>query len=380
MTGLAGKTAHVSVPFLDMRPMHQPLRDAILAELVTVVDTNAYINGPQVAGFERAFADYCGTADCVGVASGLDALRLALIALELEAGSEVIVPANTFIATFEAVAQAGLVPVPVDVLEADYGLDPDAVDASVTDRTRAVMPVHLYGQLSDLRALAAVAERRGLTLVEDAAQAHGAERDGLSAGTVGRASGFSFYPAKNLGAMGDAGALVTGDAALAERVRALREHGQRRKYMHDLEGWTARLDTMQAVVLLHKLPHLDGWNAQRVEIAARYTEALEGVADLRLPGVPDGSKPVWHLYVVRTAEPETLAERLRERGVGTGRHYPVPPHLSPAYAHLGYGEGAFPVSEALARECLSLPIFPGMVEEQVDAVVDAVRRAFASGA
>ena len=289
-------------------------------------------------------------------------------------------PANTFVATLEAVTQAGLVPVPSTCSRPTTG----STRAPSTPRSRTararVMPVHLYGQLSDLRALAAVAERHGLALIEDAAQAHGAERDGL-ARRDGRAciAASASIPGKNLGAMGDAGALVTGDAAVAERVRALREHGQRRKYVHDWEGWTARLDTMQAVVLLHKLPHLDGWNAQRVEIAARYTEALEGIGDLRLPGVPSGSKPVWHLYVVRTAEPETLAERLRERGIGTGRHYPVPPHLSPAYAGLGYGEGAFPVSEALARECLSLPIFPGMTEEQVDAVVDAVRGAFARG-
>ena len=373
------RVERVHVPFLDLRPMHQPLRDAILAELATVVDSNAYVNGPQVADFERAFADYCGTAECVGLASGLDALRLVLVALELEPGSEVIVPATTFVATFEAVTQAGLVPVPVDVLEADYGLDPDGVDAAVTGRTRVLMPVHLYGQMADLRALSAVAERHGLALIEDAAQAHGAERDGAGAGTVGRAAGFSFYPGKNLGAMGDAGALVTDDEALAERVRALREHGQRRKYVHEWEGWTARLDTMQAVALLHKLPHVDGWNAERVEIAARYTEALADVGHLRLPAVPEGSRHVWHLYVVRTAKPEALAGNLRELGIGTGRHYPVPPHLSAAYGFLGYGEGDFPVTEALARECLSLPIFPGMAEEQVDAVVDGIRSYFARG-
>jgi dTDP-4-amino-4,6-dideoxygalactose transaminase len=380
MSSSVRRAERLNVPFLDMRPMHNPLRDEILAELATVIDANAFINGPQVRAFEQAFAEYCGVPDCVGLASGLDALRLALLALEPEPGAEVIVPANTFVATLEAVTQAGLVPVPADVLEADWGLDPAAVEAAVSERTRAVMPVHLYGQLSDLRALSAVVERHGLALVEDAAQAHGAERDGLRAGTVGMASGFSFYPGKNLGAMGDAGALVTGDAAIGERVRALREHGQRRKYVHEWDGYTARLDTVQAVVLLHKLPHLDGWNAQRRDIAARYTEALDGVGDLRLPEVPSGSSPVWHLYVVRTAEPERLAERLRERGVGTGRHYPIPPHLSPAYAGLGYRQGAFPVSEGLARECLSLPIFPGMTEQQVDAVVDAIAASFASGA
>jgi dTDP-4-amino-4,6-dideoxygalactose transaminase len=379
MTTPTRRAERVQVPFLDMRPMHAPLRDAILAELGEVIDANAYVNGPQVAAFEQAFADYCGTAACVGMASGLDALRLVLIAAGFEPGDEVIVPANTFVATLEAVTQAGLVPRPVDVLEADYGVDPAAVDATVGARTRAVMPVHLYGQLCDLTALRPVAERHGLTMVEDAAQAHGAARDGIRAGTAGLAAGFSFYPGKNLGAMGDAGALVTDDAALAERLRALREHGQRRKYVHDWEGYTARLDTVQAVVLSHKLPLLDEWNAERRRVAAGYSEALDGVGDLRLPGVPDGSEPVWHLYVVRTEAPERLADHLRERGIGTGRHYPIPVHLSPAYASLGYAEGAFPVSEALARECLSLPIFPGMTEEQLAAVVAAVGEYFDRG-
>lgn len=371
--------AGLSVPFLDLQPVHGPLRDAVLAELGSVIEAGTFINGPQVAAFESAFGRYCGTAHCVGMSSGLDALRLALLAAGLEAGSEVIVPANTFVATLEAVTQAGLVPTPVDVLEADYGLDPEAVEAAMGKRTQAVLPVHLYGQLADMRALCAVAERCGLALVEDAAQAHGASRDGFRAGAAGLAAGFSFYPGKNLGAMGDAGAVVTDDGTLADRARALREHGQRSKYVHEWEGYTARLDTVQAVVLLHKLPHLDRWNAQRAHVASWYAEGLEGVGDLRLPPVPDGSAPVWHLYVVRTAEPERLADFLRERGIGTGRHYPIPAHLAPAYSSLGYREGAFPISEALARECLSLPIFPGLTEAQTAAVVDAVREYFARG-
>ena len=369
----------VSVPFLDLRPMHGPLADAVLADLAGVVEAGTFINGPQVATFESAFGFYCGTAHCVGMSSGLDALRLALLAARLKTGSEVIVPANTFVATLEAVTQAGLVPVPVDALEADLGLDPEAVEAAVTERTRAIIPVHLYGQLANMRAMLAVAERHGLAVIEDAAQAHGASRDGFRAGGAGLAAAFSFYPGKNLGAMGDAGALVTDDEALAERARALREHGQRSKYVHEQEGYTARLDTVQAVFLLHKLPHLDRWNEQRVQVASWYSEGLEGVGDLRLPPVPGGSSPVWHLYVVRTAEPERVAEFLREHGIGTGRHYPVPPHLNPAYAWLGYRDGAFPVSEALARECLSLPIFPGLTETQADAVIGAVREYFARG-
>lgn len=371
--------AGATVPFLDLRPMHAPLEEAIVADLRAVIESGAFVNGPQVAAFEHRFAEYCGTELCVGVASGLDALRLALLAAELEPGGEVVVPANTFVATLEAVTQAGLVPVPVDVLERDYNLDPEAVAAAVGERTVAIVAVHLYGQLADLRSLGRLAERRGLALVEDAAQAHGARRDGARAGTVGLAGGFSFYPGKNLGAMGDAGALTTGDPGLAERVRGLREHGQRRKYEHEREGWTARLDTFQAVALAHKLPHLDRWNDERRQAAGWYAEALAEVGDLKLPPVAPGSDPVWHLYVVRTADPEALAEHLRSEGIGVGRHYPVPVHLSPAYARLGYRSGAFPVSEAIARECLSLPIYPGITEAQVGRVAASIAAYFEHG-
>jgi dTDP-4-amino-4,6-dideoxygalactose transaminase len=370
--------APVRVPFLDLGAMHVDLKDAILDDVAALIDSGAFTNGPAVAEFERAFADYCGAAGCVGFASGLDALRLALIALGLEPGDEVIVPANTFVATFEAVAQAGGRPVPVDVTELDYNLDVDAAAAAVSARTRILLPVHLYGQLADMRALAALAERAGLAVLEDACQAHGAERDGVRAGATAPAA-FSFYPGKNLGAFGDAGALTLGDEELAARLRALREHGQRAKYRHEVEGWTARLDTIQAVVLLRKLPHLDRWNAERREAARLYGEALAGLGDLRLPPVPDGSDPVWHLYEVRTADPAALAEFLRERGIGTGRHYPQPAHLSPAYASLGYGDGAFPVTEALARELLSLPMFPGMTEAQVEHVAASIADFFARG-
>jgi dTDP-4-amino-4,6-dideoxygalactose transaminase len=361
-----------AVPFFDPGPSIDWLRAGLLSDIADLIDTGAFTNGPHVARFEAAFAAYCGAQDCVGVASGLDALRLALLAVDLEPGDEVIVPANTFIATFEAVTQAGGVPVVVDVTESDYNLDPAAVDAAVTPRTRVLLPVHLYGQLADMKALAGIQARHALPILEDACQAHGAGRDGVRAGVGGVAGAFSFYPAKNLGAMGDAGALVTNDAELASRVRALREHGQRAKYMHDYAGYTARLDTIQALILLHKLPHLDCWNEQRRELARLYTDGLAGIGDLGLPRVADGSDPVWHLYVVRTAEPERLADHLALRGIATGRHYPQPPHLSPAYASLGYRSGSFPVAEALAREVISLPLFPGMTESQLAAVVDAV--------
>lgn len=368
-----------AVPFLDLSPVHEHLREEILADLGAVIDSNAFVNGPAVAAFESAFASYCGVEHCVGLASGLDALRIALMTQEFEPGDEVIVPANTFFATFEAITQAGLRPVPVDASELDYCLDPALLAGAVGPRTRALVPVHLYGQVADMVKITAFAEQHGLAMLEDAAQAHGAERDGVRSGTSGFASAFSFYPGKNLGAMGDAGALVTGSEAVATRARALREHGQRAKYIHEWIGYTARLDTMQAVVLHHKLPHLDGWNAKRVEGAAWYSAALEGVGDLRLPPVPPGSAPVWHLYVVRTRQPEALGAFLAEHGVGSGRHYPQPPHLSPAYSWLGLPEGSAPVTEALARECLSLPLYPGINEAQLARVCSVIEEYFARG-
>jgi dTDP-4-amino-4,6-dideoxygalactose transaminase len=301
------------------------------------------------------------------------------LGLGIGSGDEVVVPAHTFVATLEAVAQAGATPVVVDISEADLCIDPAAAESAVTARSRVLLPVHLYGQLADARALGALAAEKQLELVEDACQAHGAERDGLRAGTIGRAAAFSFYPAKNLGAFGDAGALVTDDPDLAATARALREHGQREKYVHELEGYTARLDTIQALVLLRKLPNLDEWNDQRRHAAALYLEALAGVGDLRLPPVPEGSNPVWHLFVVRTVEPDALATFLREHGIQTGRHYPVPVHLCPAYEHLGYKRGSFPVAEALARECLSLPIFPGIEESEIARVVAGIEEYFARG-
>jgi dTDP-4-amino-4,6-dideoxygalactose transaminase len=366
----------VSIPFFDPGPSFNGLRKKLLAEISDLIDSGAFTNGPHVGAFEAAFAHYCGTRECVGLASGLDALRLGLLAGGIEPGDEVIVPANTFVATLEGVAQAGGFPVVVDARESDYNLDPEAVEAAITPRTRFIAPVHLYGQMADMRALAEIAELHALAIVEDACQAHGAEREGVRAGAAGLLGAFSFYPAKNLGAMGDAGALVTDDESLAAEVRALREHGQRQKYHHDREGYTARLDTIHALVLLHKLPLLDGWNEERRSCARLYLDALAGVGDLRLPPVADGSDPVWHVFVVRTREPDRLADFLRERGIGTGRHYPQPAHLSGAYAHLGSGPGSFPIAECLAREVLSLPFFPGMSEGQVAAVADAISEFF----
>jgi dTDP-4-amino-4,6-dideoxygalactose transaminase len=360
----------VDVPFFDLTRSHEGLKAALLADVSDLIDSGAFTNGVQVEAFEQAFAAYCGTDHCVGVASGLDALRLALIAAGLEPGDEVIVPAQTFVATYEAVTQAGGVPVAVDISAIDYNLDVGAVDAAITARTRFVIPVHLYGQMADMRALVELVEGRGPRIVEDACQAHGAERDGLQAGSVGLAGAFSFYPSKNLGAMGDAGALVTDDDALARHIRALREHGQTAKYRHEYEGYTSRLDTVQALMLLHKLPLLDEWNAQRRAAAAFYLNALDGVGDLALPPVPAGSEPVWHLVVVRTGDPRRLSDFLAERGVGTARHYPEPPYSSVSYTQ--HEPGAFPEADSLANEGLSLPIFPGISEQQLEAVCGAI--------
>jgi dTDP-4-amino-4,6-dideoxygalactose transaminase len=351
-------SAALRVPFIDLAPTNAVLKGRLLAEIGDLIDSGAFTNGPAVDEFELEFAEYCGVRECVGVASGLDALRLGLLAAGLRPGDGVVVPANTFVATVEAVVQAGGVPLLVDVSESDYNIDVAAA-ACIRD-ARFILPVHLYGQLADMRAVSDLAADRGITIVEDACQAHGAAREGIRGGTTGACAAFSFYPAKNLGAMGDAGALVTNDPALAEHVRALREHGQRLKYHHDIEGYTARLDTLQALVLKHKLALLEEWNQERQAIASFYGTALRGVGDLRLPPVPPGSVPVWHLYVVRTADPRELASFLEEGGIATGRHYPQPLHLSPAYARLGYVRGDFPVTEGLAEEILSLPIFPGM--------------------
>jgi dTDP-4-amino-4,6-dideoxygalactose transaminase/DNA-binding CsgD family transcriptional regulator len=374
-----GVPAAPVVPFIDLGPTHAGLTGAIAGDVVELIESGTFTDGPQVSRFEESFAEYCGCTHSIGVASGLDALRLALLAGGIKPGDQVILPANTFAATIEAVVQAGGKAVLADVSESDYNLDPAAVEEVLTPRTRFLLPVHLYGQLADMAALERLAERHGLAIVEDACQAHGARRDGRRAGAAGLAGAFSFYPSKNLGAFGDAGAVVTNDEELAIQVRALREHGQRRKYEHDACGYTARLDTIQALALLRKLPLLEGWNRQRREAAGFYNKHLADVGDLVLPPVPSRSEPVWHLYVVRTAEPERLAHFLSERAINTGRHYPQPLHLALAYQRLGYRPGAFAVSERLASEVLSLPIFPGIREEQLTAVVAAIVDYFERG-
>ncbi len=365
-----------AVAFVDLTRIEEHVTERILVQLGDILRDGSFIDGLPVREFESAFARYVGVDHCVALSSGTAALRLGLTSAGIGPGDEVIVPAHTFIATFEAVAQAGATPVPVEISEADYCMDAPALAAAVGPRTRAVIPVHLYGQMADMCRIAPLAHRLGLWLFEDAAQCHGAAREGLRAGACGRAAAFSFYPSKNLGAMGDAGAFVTGDEDLASRVRALRQHGETARYNHHTVGSTERMDTIQAVCLLEKLPLLDGWNDSRRASARRYSERLAGVGDIRLPPVAEGSEPVWHLYVIRTAHATELQGFLRSRGVATGRHYPTPPHLSPAFTHLGHPPGSFPVAEALAREGLSLPMFPQITPEEIDTVASAVAEFF----
>jgi dTDP-4-amino-4,6-dideoxygalactose transaminase len=366
------------VPFVDLGPVSAAVKDRVIARISETLDKGDFLNGEPVGEFERLFAEFVGRKYSVGVSSGLDALRLSLLGSGLEPGSEAIVPAATFAATFEAVIQAGGTPAVVDIAAEDYNLDVEQVESAAAGGASHMVPVHLYGHMADMRSLIGIAEAYDVEIVEDACQAHGASRDGLAAGGASRAAAFSFYPSKNLGAMGDAGALVTDDEELADRTRALRVHGETRKYHHAYVGYTARLDTIQAIVLLEKLPMLQEWNRQRRAAARFYSERLSGLEGLRLPRESPGSESAWHLYVVRTDAPKRMAEFLAERGIQVGRHYPEPAHLSPAYRHLGFAPGDFPVAEALAREGLSLPLYPGISDAQLEYVCGAISDYLAS--
>ncbi|HYF59421.1 MAG TPA: DegT/DnrJ/EryC1/StrS family aminotransferase [Burkholderiaceae bacterium] len=359
-----------AVPFLDLRAGYEALRGEIDEAVARVLASGHYIGGPEVERFEADWAAYCGARHCVGVGNGLDALRLALEALEVGPGDEVIVPAHTFVATWLAVAQVGATPVPVEPDEGTFNIDAARVEAAIGPRTRAILPVHLYGQPADLDPLLALAARHRLAVVEDAAQAQGARHRGRRIGAQGHAVCWSFYPGKNLGALGDAGAVTTDDPALAERIRMLGNYGSRTKYVHELRGINSRIDPVQAAVLGVKLRHLDDWNARRARIAAAYLESLGGGA-LRLPAVPDWARPAWHLFVVRHPERDALRERLAERGIGTLIHYPVPPHRQRAFESMA--GLSLPLAESMAAQVLSLPIGPQMTDEQVSAVIEAVR-------
>ncbi len=367
----------MNVPFVDLAAQSAEVMDEVGPALLDAVARGAFIGGAAVRDFEEAYAEYAGVAHCVGVGNGTDALALALRAAGVGAGDEVILPANTFIATAEAVSAVGAVPVPVDVDPEHLLIDPAAVEAAVTARTRAIMPVHLYGQTAPVPDLVAVAERVGAVIVEDAAQSQGASRGGRRAGTWGVAAGTSFYPGKNLGAAGDAGAVLTDDADLAARVRVLADHGSPRKYVHEVVGTNSRLDALQAIVLRAKLRRLEGWNEARRRAADRYDELLAEVEGVRTPRRHPDNVDVWHLYVVQVDERDRVLAALTERGIGAGIHYPTPVHLTGAYEHLGYARGSFPVAEAAAGRILSLPMFPHITEGQQAQVVDALAGALA---
>jgi dTDP-4-amino-4,6-dideoxygalactose transaminase len=331
-----------------------------------------YLLGPELAGFEEEFAAFVGTRHCVAVGSGLDALGLVVEACGISAGDELIVPGNTFVATWLAADRAGATPVPVDPDPATFNLDPAGIEAAITARTRMIVPVHLYGRPAAMDDIRAVAARHGLFVLEDAAQAHGARYGGARAGALGDAAAWSFYTSKNLGALGDGGAVTTDDDELAERLRMLRSYGSSEKYRHELSGVNSRLDELQAAVLRVKLEHLDVWNERRRSVAARYLEGL-AETELVLPALLDGADHVWHLFVVRTRRRDELRAALADTGIETGVHYPLAPHRQPVFAGLGIDPGSLPVSERLQHEVLSLPIGPHLTDDQVDHVVDRIR-------
>jgi dTDP-3-amino-3,4,6-trideoxy-alpha-D-glucose transaminase len=362
------------IPFLDVPGAYAELQDELDAAARRVMASGQFVLGPDVAAFEAEFAAYCETRHAVGVGSGLDALRLILLGYGVGHGDEVIVPSNTFIATWLAVSQVGASPVPVDPDPMTHNTTAEAVEKAITPSTKAIMPVHLYGQPADTDGLVALGRDRGLRVIEDAAQAQGARYRGRRTGGLGDAAGFSFYPGKNLGALGDAGAVTTDDGALAERVRTLRNYGSKVKYHHAVAGVNSRLDSMQAAFLRIKLSRLDEWNERRRAVAAHYLERLADVEGLVLPAVPDWAEPVWHLFVVRHPRRDALQARLAEAGVDTIIHYPIPPHLAGAYAD-DFAGASLPVAERLADEVLSLPMGPHLALEDADDVAGAVRQA-----
>jgi dTDP-4-amino-4,6-dideoxygalactose transaminase len=363
----------MKVPFLDLGAINATCESELRAAFDRVLRSGWYILGEEVEAFESEFARYCGVGHAVGVANGLDALHLVLRAWGIGPGDEVIVPSNTYIATWLAVTYAGATPVPVEPDPEGFNIDPRRIGAAIGPRTKAIIPVHLYGCPAEMDPILDIARRHHLKVLEDAAQGHGANYGGRRTGGLGDAAAFSFYPGKNLGALGDGGAVTSDDAALIERVKVLRNYGSRTKYHNEVAGFNSRLDELQAAFLRAKLHHLDAQNARRGEIAQRYLEELRGL-DLELPKVPDHVAPVWHLFVVRHPRRDALAHALHEAGIGTVIHYPVAPHLQPAYTSLGLDRGSLPLSEAIHAQVLSLPIGPTLSDEQQNRVVAALRR------
>jgi dTDP-4-amino-4,6-dideoxygalactose transaminase len=361
----------MKIPFLELKSVYLELQEELDAAYRRVMKSGWYILSEEVTAFEQEFANYCGVEHCIGVGNGLDALHLILRGYGIGEGDEVIVPAHTFIATWLAVSYAGATPVPVEPNERTYNIDPNKIVEVITPRTRAIMPVHLYGQPAAMDPILSIAKEYNLKVIEDAAQAHGARYKGRRVGGIGDAAGFSFYPVKNLGAFGDAGAVVTNDDELANNVRMLRNYGSRKKYHHQIKGFNSRLDPLQAAFLRVRLEHLDEWNAKRRAIAKQYLDALDGVPNLTLPYVPDWAKPVWHQFVIRHPQRDELQQYLADKGIGTLIHYPIPPHLSDAFAGTSC-PGSLPVAERLAETVLSLPMNPYAPMMHIEAVCSAL--------
>jgi dTDP-4-amino-4,6-dideoxygalactose transaminase len=363
------------VPLVDLAAQHDQVAEEVALGWAEVLKATAFVGGPQVTAFEAEFAEYSGVRHCVGVANGTDALELALRALGVGPGDECMLPANTFIATAEAVARAGAVPVLVDCVEDTALIDVDAIIEKLGPRTKVIVPVHLYGQTAPVEEIVRIANANGVAVLEDAAQAQGARRHGVTAGALGDIAATSFYPGKNLGAYGDAGAVLTGDDKLAARVRLLGAHGSPRKYEHTELGFNSRLDTLQAVVLSAKLRRLECWNSARRAAAERYSALLGELPSVRTPVVLEGNEPAWHLYVVRVQDRDRVLSELHAAGIGAGIHYPTPVHLTGAFASLGRGIGDFPVAERIAGELLSLPLFPEITRAQQEFVVETLAKA-----
>lgn len=365
-----------TVPFLELKPAYLEMKEELDAAYFRVMESGWYIMGKELEAFEEEFARYCGVKHCIGVGNGLEALHLILLGMGIGEGDEVIVPANTYIATWLAVSMAGAIPVPVEPDPLTYNLDPNRIEDAITPRTRAILPVHLYGQSADMDAICAIAEKHNLRIIEDAAQAQGTRYKGRITGTLSDAAGFSFYPGKNLGAFGDAGCVVSNDDRVADQVRILRNYGSRVKYYNEVKGENSRLDPLQAAFLRVRLKTLDEWNERRKKIARYYLEALAGLPDLILPYQPEWSDAIWHIFIVRTKERDRLQQYLHSQGVGTLIHYPVPPHLSNAYAEMNLSKGAFPITETLAETMLSIPMGPHLSSEDAAYAADTIRKFF----
>ena len=363
------------IPFLDLTGPYIELKQEIDEALSRVVSSGWFVGGAEVDQFEADYAAYCGANYAVGVANGLDALHLALLAMDVGPGDEVILPSNTYIATWLAVSQCGAIPVPVEPDALTYNIDPARIEAAITPQTKVILPVHLYGQPADMDPILAIARKHGLRVLEDGAQAHGAKYKGKRLGAHGDAVAWSFYPGKNLGAFGDGGAVTSDDETIADRIRILRNYGSREKYVNDIQGFNSRLDPIQAAILGIKLKVLDVWNARRSKIASNYQKGLSG-AGFILPFVPEWAEPVWHLYVIQDPNRNVLQRKLTDLGVGTLIHYPIPPHLQNAYSTAGFIKGQFPLAEQIANQCLSLPIGPHLEDICVSAVIAACCKNF----